>query len=54
MNAAAQNRGGKIVAANNLYTAILALAFLVVAATAAFVAVKCHLQYGTIFTIPIP
>lgn len=45
-------RGGKTVARNNIYTALLALAFCAVLATAAFVAVKCYVQYGTIFKIP--
>jgi len=44
--------GGRKVASDNLYTIILALAFGAVLATAAFVAYKCNLQYGTIFTIP--
>ena len=43
---------GKIVASNNLYTAILALTFCVVLATAALVAYKCYSQYGTFFKIP--
>ena len=46
------NRGGKIVAANNLYTAILALAFSTVLATAIFVAYKCYTQYEQLFKIP--
>ena len=47
-----QSRGGKAIVANDLYTVILALAFCVVLATAAFVAYKCYFQYGTIFKIP--
>jgi len=47
-----QSRGGKAAASNNLYTAILALAFCIVLATAALVAYKCYFQYGTIFRIP--
>jgi hypothetical protein len=47
-----QIRGGKVIAIDNLYTVILALAFCVVFATAAFVAFKCYLQYETIFNIP--
>jgi len=43
---------GKIAVPNNLYTAVLALAFGIVLATAAFVAYKCYFQYGTIFRIP--
>ena len=38
-------------AVNNLYTALLALATFVVAATAIFVAVKCLSDYGTIFKV---
>ena len=45
-------RGGKVIAIDNLYTVILALAFCVVLATAAFVAYKCYFQYETIFNIP--
>jgi len=47
-----QNRTGKIIASNNLYTVILILAFGIVLATAAFVAYKCYFQYGTIFKMP--
>ncbi len=42
----------KVAASNNLYTVILALAFGVVAATAAFIAHNCYSQYGTFFKIP--
>ena len=42
---------GKVKAANNLYTALLALACGVVAATAGFVAYKCWFDYGTLFKI---
>ena len=41
----------KTIAVSDLYTAVLALAVGVVIATSAFVAVKCHLDYGTIFKI---
>ena len=41
----------KQIAVSDLYTAILALAAGVVLATAIFVAVKCNMDYGTIFTI---
>lgn len=44
--------GKKIIASNNLYTAILAVAVGVVLATAAFVAYKCYVQYETIFRLP--
>jgi len=47
-----QARGGKISPANNLYTAILAVALCVVIASAAFVAFQCYTQYGTIFGTP--
>ena len=47
-----QIRSRKTVASSNLYTAILALAFSAVLATAAFVAYKCYFQYGTIFRVP--
>ncbi len=47
-----QTRGVKVTASNNLYTAILALAFCVVLATTVLVAYKCYSQYGTIFKIP--
>ncbi len=47
-----QIRGGKVIAIDNLYTVILALAFCVVLATAAFVTYKCYFQYETIFNIP--
>jgi hypothetical protein len=45
-------RGGKVIAADNLYTVILGIAFCVVLATAAFVAYKCYFQYETIFKVP--
>lgn len=44
--------GGKAVTSNNLYTVILALAFLIVLATIGLVAYKCYIQYGTFFKIP--
>jgi len=42
----------KAAVSNNIYTAVLALAFCVVLVTAAFVAFKCISQFGTIFKIP--
>jgi len=45
------NPAKRISAISDLYTAILALATGVVLATAVFVAVKCHYDYGTIFKI---
>ena len=47
-----QIRGGKVIASNNLYTVILALALCLVLATVVFVAFKCYFQYETIFKIP--
>lgn len=47
-----QSGGGKAVTSNNLYTIILALAFLAVFATIGLVAYKCYTQYGTFFNIP--
>jgi len=48
-----QVQGGKVVPADNIYTALLALAFFVVLAAAIFVAYKCHFQYDTIYEIPV-
>ncbi len=42
----------KPVASSNIYTVVLAIALGVVLATAALVAYKCYLQYGTFFKIP--
>ena len=47
-----QLRSAKPVPFSNLYTIILAVAFGVVLATAAFVAYKCYFDYGTLFKIP--
>jgi uncharacterized membrane protein len=52
MSPEGQTPVAKVAAANNIYTAILALVFCVVLVTAAFVAIKCISQYGTIFKIP--
>lgn len=52
MRPAGQFRGGKPKVINNVYTALLALAFCAILATAAFVAFKCYTQYGTFFTLP--
>ena len=51
MSPVVQSRSKKITAADNLYTVILAVAFCVVLATAAFVAYQCSIQYDTIFKI---
>jgi hypothetical protein len=50
MNPQANVRGGKTVVSSNIYTALVAASLAVVLATAAFVAYKCFVQYGTIFT----
>jgi len=47
-----QSRGAKVPVPSNLYTAVLAVAFGVVLATAAFVAYECFTQYQTIFGMP--
>ena len=52
MSAKNYGHGGKKVAVSNVYTAILAIAFCIVVATAAFIAYTCYSQYGTFFKIP--
>ena len=47
-----RNRGGKIIAVDNLYTVILALTLGIVLATVVFVAYQCYFQYGTLYQIP--
>ena len=42
---------GKIAPPSNLYTVILAVAFGVVLATAAYVTFACYTQYRTIFGV---
>ena len=39
-------------APNNIYTALIGLTFLIVLATAGFVAWKCFTEYNTILNIP--
>jgi hypothetical protein len=51
MGADKANRGRKVNTSSNVYTAMLALALGAVCATAALVAFKCFVQYGTIFRI---
>ena len=41
----------KVSAESNVYTGLLAMATLAVAASAAFIAYMCHTQYGTIIKI---
>ena len=45
-------RGKNISVPDTVYTLVLALAFLAVLATAAYVAYMCQQQYDTIFKIP--
>jgi hypothetical protein len=52
MSPEAPIRGAKPEAMSNLYTALVAVAFGIVLATAAFVAYKCYFDYGTLFQIP--
>ena len=52
MSPEGQIRRGKVVATDNVYTGLLALAFLAVLATTAFVAYKCYIQYDVLFKIP--
>jgi hypothetical protein len=47
-----QARGKNVSVPDTVYTLILALAFLAVLATAAYVAFKCNQQYDTLFQIP--
>ena len=47
-----QARGKNISVPDNVYTIILALAFVAVLATAAYVSYLCYQQYGTLFKIP--
>jgi biopolymer transport protein ExbB/TolQ len=52
MSPIGQSRKGKTGVPDNLYTAILAVAFGIVLASAGFVAYQCYTQYGTLFSIP--
>jgi hypothetical protein len=47
-----QARGKKMTVPDNVYTIILALAFVAVLATAGYVAYMCYRHYGTLFKIP--
>jgi hypothetical protein len=47
-------RTGKLAAFSDIYTALLAVTFLVVFSTAIFLAVKCTTEYGSIFSIARP
>lgn len=51
MTAKSAITGRKMAIASDVYTAILALAVGVVVASCCFVAIKCYLEYGTIFKI---
>ncbi len=52
MSPQVQTRGKQMTVPDNLYTVILAVAFLVVLASAGLVAYKCYSQYGTLFGLP--
>ena len=52
MSAREQIIGKKIIALNNLYTAIIAFAFGLMLDTVIFVTLNCYFKYGTIFKIP--
>ena len=52
MSPVGPNRNVGTVVASNIYTAILALAFSTVLATAILVAYKCYTQYDGLFKIP--
>ena len=52
MSPEVQKQGRKIVPSNNLYTVLLAFAFGITLAVAAFVAYKCFFQYDAIFKVP--
>lgn len=45
-------RGRRQSTTSDIYTAILALAFSIILATAALVAYKCYRQYDTVFKTP--
>ncbi len=47
-------RGKKISVPDNLYTALLAIAFLVAISTAGIITFLCYTQYETIFKIITP
>ena len=51
MSPIVQTPGKRASIPDNLYTVVLALAFLIVLATAGLVAYLCYTQYGTIFKI---
>jgi hypothetical protein len=52
MSPEAPIRSAKPEAMSNIYTVILAVAFGIVLATAAYAAYKCYFDYGTLFQIP--
>ena len=52
MSATRNNRGKKVIAQDNIYTAMLGLALGVVLATAGYVAYVCYFDYETLFSIP--
>ena len=52
MSPQVQTRGKKSIVPDNIYTVILAVAFLIVLASAGLVAYMCYSQYGTLFGMP--
>jgi hypothetical protein len=54
MSPGGRNPGGKVAAADNLYTVVLALAFAIVLATAVLVTYKCYRQYGSVLKVSKP
>jgi hypothetical protein len=49
---AQQARSPKPKSVNTIYTALLAISFIAVIASAALVVFKCFSQYGSLFPIP--
>jgi hypothetical protein len=52
MNPDARAKPIKPVAASDIYTALLAIAFSAVFVTALFVAFKCYSRFSSLFSIP--
>lgn len=54
MSPDANVRSGKLAVFSDVYTALLALTFVVVLGTAIFMVIKCMNEYGTVFAIAKP
>ncbi len=54
MSPEANVRSGKPAIFSDVYTALLALSFVVVLGTAVYMVIKCMTEYGTIFTVAKP